>query len=69
MIEEAGLKGFQIGGAQISEKHGNFIINKGSATAGDVIRLIKKAGKEVEARERIVLELEAKIIGKNAAHT
>jgi UDP-N-acetylmuramate dehydrogenase len=67
LIEEVGLKGFQIGGAQISGKHANFIINKGSATAGDIIQLIKKAGKEVEAKKGLVLELEAKIIGENGS--
>lgn len=69
LIEEVGLKGFQIGGAQISQKHGNFIINRGSASSNDIIRLIKKAGKEVEAKKGVVLELEAKIVGKNAAHS
>lgn len=68
LIEEAGLKGFQIGGAQISEKHANFIINKGSATADDILQLIKKAGREVETRKGIVLELEARIVGEYAVN-
>ncbi len=68
LIEEVGLKGFQIGGAQISEKHANFIINKGSATADDILQLIRKAGREVETSKGIVLELEAKIVGEYAVN-
>ena len=57
LIDECGLKGYQIGGAQISEKHAGFIINKENATAKDVIELMKytkeqvykKFGKEIEA--------------------
>ena len=66
LIEEAGLKGLQIGGAQISEKHANFIINRGSATSDDILALIRKAGKEVEGGKGIVLELEVKIVGEYA---
>ncbi|MBI1822643.1 MAG: UDP-N-acetylmuramate dehydrogenase [Nitrospirae bacterium] len=69
LIEEVGLKGIQIGGAQISEKHANFIINKGSATSKDILQLIRLAGKTVEERKGIALELEARIVGTDAAHT
>jgi len=63
LIEQAGLKGIQIGGAQISEKHANFIINKGNATAKDVLELIKLARSKVYEKFGIMLELEIKLIG------
>lgn len=65
LIEEVGLKGFRIGGAQISEIHANFIINRGNATAKDILALIKKSGREVQDKKEVVLELEAKIVGEN----
>lgn len=63
LVEEAGLKGKQIGEAQISERHGNFIVNHGSATAQDVLDLVKLARKKVFERSGIKLELEVKLIG------
>jgi len=62
LIDECGLKGYQIGGAQISEKHAGFIINKNNATAKDVIKLMeytkeqvyKKFGKTIEAEIEIL---------------
>lgn len=48
MIETAGLKGFSVGDAQVSEKHSGFIINRGSATAEDVVALIHHIQDEVE---------------------
>lgn len=63
LVEEAGLKGKQIGEAQISERHGNFIVNHGSATAHDVLDLVKLARKKVMERSGIKLELEVKLIG------
>ncbi|MEN3037537.1 MAG: UDP-N-acetylmuramate dehydrogenase [Candidatus Kryptonium sp.] len=63
LIDEAGLKGVQIGDAQISEKHANFIINKGNATARDVLELIKLAQRKVYEKFGIKLELEVKLIG------
>jgi len=62
LIEECGLKGLQIGDAQISEKHANFIINKGNATFNDVFELIKIAQKTVKKQKGIELELEIKVI-------
>jgi len=62
LIESAGLKGFQIGGARVSIKHANFIVNKGSASAEDVIRLIKHIQTVVEEKSGIKLEQEIVII-------
>ncbi len=64
-IEKAGLKGLRIGDAEISEKHGNFIINHGSATAEEVLALIKKMQETVKDRFGFVLELEVKMIGSD----
>jgi UDP-N-acetylmuramate dehydrogenase len=63
LIEAVGLKGHQIGGAQISERHGNFIINLGGATALDVSALIQFAKEKVFAEKGILLETEIKMIG------
>jgi len=60
LIEKAGLKGAQIGGAKISEDHANFIINLGDATSDDVLALIKIIKKEVEEKFLIKLEEEIK---------
>jgi len=62
-IEEAGLKGVQQGSAQISEKHGNFIINLGDAKAKDVYNLIQLIKKTVFEKFRINLQLEVKLLG------
>jgi UDP-N-acetylenolpyruvoylglucosamine reductase len=62
MIEIAGLKGYSIGGAQVSEKHMGFIINRGGATAEDVIALIRFIQDEVEKVYRHRLECELKIM-------
>jgi UDP-N-acetylmuramate dehydrogenase len=63
LIEAAGLKGFQIGGAKISEKHANFIVNVGEAKANDVKELIEKIKKEVKKKFKIQLEEEIKLVG------
>jgi UDP-N-acetylmuramate dehydrogenase len=63
LIEQAGLKGTRIGGAQISEKHANFIVNHGDATARDVMGLINLAKKKVFENNGIHLELEVKLLG------
>ncbi|MBU1151263.1 UDP-N-acetylmuramate dehydrogenase [Patescibacteria group bacterium] len=62
LIDQAGLKGHSIGDAQISEKHANFIINTGSATAKDVRKLATLIKKEVKAKFGIKLEEEVQII-------
>ena len=61
LIDEAGLKGFSIGGAQISEKHAGFIINKGDATANDVLELVKYVQDKVYEKFGKKIELEIKI--------
>jgi len=66
LIESAGLKGYRIGGAEVSEKHANFIINTGSATAADVESLIGHVRETVEDRYGIRLELEVHIVGEPA---
>ena len=63
LIDKTGLKGTERGGAAISEKHANFIVNMGDATAADVLYLIKLAKKYVAKRFYINLELEVKLIG------
>lgn len=63
LIDEAGLKGTVCGGAQISEKHANFIVNTGGATAADVVHLIEEARGRVEALYGVRLETEVKFIG------
>ncbi|MDD2505012.1 MAG: UDP-N-acetylmuramate dehydrogenase [Bacilli bacterium] len=62
LIEEAGLKKYNIGGAEISEKHANFIINKNSATSEDIKKLIKIIKKEVYEKYNVDLILEQEII-------
>jgi UDP-N-acetylmuramate dehydrogenase len=62
LIEEAGLKGIRIGGAQISELHGNFIINIGGALAKDVLTLINMIEEKIYTQFNIKLEMEIKII-------
>lgn len=63
LIEDAGLKGLRVGDAQVSEKHGNFIVNIGKAKAIDVIQLINQVRKIVFDKFGIVLEPEVKLIG------
>jgi UDP-N-acetylmuramate dehydrogenase len=63
LIEENGLKGFSIGGAMVSEKHANFIINKGDATSKDIFDLIKEIKRRVFEKSGIELEEEVKLVG------
>ncbi len=63
LIQESGLKGYTVGGAQISEKHAGFVINKDNATATDIITLIKDVQKTVFDKFGVTLETEVKIIG------
>jgi UDP-N-acetylmuramate dehydrogenase len=64
LIEEAGLKGLQIGDAQVSEKHANFIVNRGHATAADILRLVALIQQRVFEKTGRILETEVKIIGE-----
>jgi UDP-N-acetylmuramate dehydrogenase len=66
LIEQAGLKGKRIGGAQVSEKHANFIINTGSATAADIEALIDEVRATVQRQFGVELELEARVLGEPA---
>ncbi|WP_428100926.1 UDP-N-acetylmuramate dehydrogenase [Candidatus Rariloculus sp.] len=66
LIERAGLKGARVGGAVVSEKHANFIINTGSATAAEIERLIELLRSEVGQRMGVVLELEVRVLGEYA---
>jgi len=68
LIEAAGLKGFTIGGAQISPMHANYFVNTGGATAADVRRLIEHAQKVVEERFGVRLEPEVKLIGSRGEY-
>ena len=63
LIDECGLKSFTIGGAQVSTLHANYIINKGTATASVVLKVIDHVRKTVAKKTGITLELECKIIG------
>ncbi|HEX5419545.1 MAG TPA: UDP-N-acetylmuramate dehydrogenase [Gammaproteobacteria bacterium] len=64
LVEQAGLKGLRVGGAVVSDKHANFIINEGSATAADIERLIEIVQQRVASRTGVALELEARVIGE-----
>lgn len=64
LIEEVGLKGYTIGDAVISEKHGNFIVNQGKATADDILALIRHIQDRVNREKSVALELEVKIMGE-----
>jgi UDP-N-acetylmuramate dehydrogenase len=66
LIETSALKGYRIGGAVVSEKHANFIINTGDATAADVEALIEHVRSTVEERHGVRLELEVHIVGELA---
>src|SRR5437016_3455807 len=63
LIDEAGLKGFTIGGAQVSSLHANYFVNTGTATASDVLKLIEHVRKTVAKKMGVELELEVKVIG------
>jgi UDP-N-acetylmuramate dehydrogenase len=63
-IEEAGLKGFRLGRAMVSERHANFIINLGKATAEEVIRLMEFIEKKIYEEKGISLEREVKVVGE-----
>ena len=64
LIEAAGLKGLTVGGAQVSEKHAGFIINRGGATADDVLSLIAEVQTRVYAHAGVRLETEVRVVGE-----
>jgi UDP-N-acetylmuramate dehydrogenase len=63
IIDAAGLKGVRVGGASVSEKHANFIVNDRRGTAADVRRLVERVRGEIEARQGVRLQLEVEFIG------
>ncbi len=64
LIEDSGLKGFSVGGAQVSEKHCGFVVNKGGATSSDIYELIQKVQTRVNDNFGVVLEPEVIMIGE-----
>ena len=65
LIETANLKGFSIGGAEVSEKHANFIINRGDATATDIEELIEHVRRSVMETHGVELVHEVRIVGES----
>lgn len=63
LIDVTGLKGESVGGAVVSPVHGNFIINRGGATAADVLRLVERVRERVRAEHGVELELEVRTVG------
>ena len=64
LIQDADLRGYQVGGAQVSEKHCGFVINAGGATAADVMQLMQDVSDKVQAQFGVALEPEVKRIGE-----
>lgn len=64
LIDECGLKGYNIGGAKISELHAGFIVNTGTATANDVLKLVKYTKEKVFKKFNKTIELEIEVIGE-----
>lgn len=63
LIMDAGFRGYSVGGAQVSEKHCGFVVNKGNASSADVIELTNRIKKKVYEKDKIPLELEIKLLG------
>ena len=64
LVEQAGLKGFTVGGAQVSEQHAGFVINRGGATAADILALCHQVQDKVYAQFGVRLEPEVRVIGE-----
>ena len=64
LIEQAGLKGYTVGGAQISEKHAGFIVNRGGATAADIRQLCADVQQIIREKDGVQLEPEVRFIGE-----
>jgi UDP-N-acetylmuramate dehydrogenase len=64
LMEQVGLKGESVGGAMISRKHANYIVNRGGASAGDILALMERARKRVQEATGIILEPEIRVVGR-----
>ena len=64
LIQDAGLRGFRVGGAQVSEKHCGFVINRDHATSADILSLCRQVQEKVKAQSGVKLELEVKLLGE-----
>ena len=64
LIDQAGLKGYTVGGAQVSEKHAGFVINIGDATCADVLQLIKDVQDKIMEINGVKLETEVLVLGE-----
>ena len=67
LLDEAGMKGVSLGGAEYSQKHANFILNRGNAAAADIEALIKLGAESVKRQFGVELEPEVRIVGERAA--
>ena len=65
LIEETGLKGTRVGDARVSEKHANFIVNTGNATARDILDLAARVRERVQQEKGVLLEMEIQVVGEN----
>lgn len=64
LIMDCGLRGFSVGDAQVSEKHCGFVVNKGNATAEEVLKLIREVQRQVKEKFDVMLETEVKFLGE-----
>ncbi len=64
LIDDAGLRGYQVGGARVSDKHCGFVINTGNATASDVVQLIRDVRQKVKLKSGVELEPEVRLLGE-----
>ena len=62
LIDQCGLKGFTVGGAQVSEKHAGFVVNRGGATCADVLELVRHVQARVQEQTGVALEMEVKVL-------
>lgn len=69
LIQEAGMKGHQVGGAQVSTLHAGFVINVGNATAGDILQLAQDVMDAVEQHAGVRLEMEVRVVGREKGET
>jgi len=66
LVDELGLKGMRVGGAAVSEVHGNFVVNEKGATAADILQLVERIKEVVRAERGIDLETELQVVGEDA---